>query len=62
MKYLSKTRLATDRLVELQQRFDELESQSVFRRPEDLSITAEYLNPSFLVSKPLRFLLSDSTY
>ena len=34
-----------DKLVELQQRFDELESQSVFKRPEDLGITAEYLNP-----------------
>ena len=41
-----------DKLVELQQRFDELESQGVFKRPEDLGITAEYLNPSFLVNKP----------
>ncbi|KAK2549016.1 hypothetical protein P5673_030645 [Acropora cervicornis] len=24
----------------------------VFRRPEDVGITAEYLNPSFLVKKP----------
>ena len=41
-----------DRLVELQQRFDDLEDQGVFKRPEDLGITAEYLNPSFLVNKP----------
>ena len=41
-----------DKLVELQQKFDELEKQGVFRRPEDVSVTAEYLNPSFLVKKP----------
>ena len=41
-----------DKLVELQQKFDELEEQGVFRRPEDVSVTAEYLNPSFLVKKP----------
>ena len=41
-----------DKLVELQQRFDSLESQGVFQRPEELGITAEYLNPSFLVTKP----------
>ena len=39
-------------LVELQAKFDELEQAKVFRRPEDLSITVEYLNPSFLVKKP----------
>ena len=43
---------ARDKLVELQQRFDDLEAQGVFRRPEELGITAEYLNPSFLVKKP----------
>ena len=32
--------------------FDELEQAKVFRRPEDLGITVEYLNPSFLVKKP----------
>jgi len=32
--------------------FDELEQAKVFRRPEDLGITIEYLNPSFLVKKP----------
>ena len=41
-----------DKLIELQQKFDELEAQGVFRRPEDVNVTAEYLNPSFLVKKP----------
>ena len=41
-----------DKLVELQQQFDELEQCQVFRRPEDIGITVEYLNPSFLVKKP----------
>ncbi|MEW8547318.1 MAG: RNase H-like domain-containing protein, partial [Candidatus Thiodiazotropha sp.] len=41
-----------DKLVELQQRFDDLEAQGVFKHPHDLGITAEYLNPSFLVKKP----------
>ena len=39
-------------LVQLQAKFDELEQAQVFRRPEDLGITVEYLNPSFLVKKP----------
>ncbi len=41
-----------NKLVELQQKFDELEAQGVFQRPEDIGITVEYLNPSFLVAKP----------
>ena len=41
-----------DKLVELQQKFDELEQCQVFRRPEDIRVTVEYLNPSFLVKKP----------
>ena len=40
-----------DKLVELQDKFDELESQGVFARPEDVGVVAEYLNPSFLVKK-----------
>ena len=32
--------------------FDELEQCQVFRRPEDVGITVEYINPSFLVKKP----------
>ena len=38
--------------LELQAMFDELEQAKVFRRPEDLGITVQYLNPSFLVKKP----------
>lgn len=41
-----------NQLVELQAKFDELEQAEVLRRPEDLGITVEYLNPSFLVKKP----------
>ena len=40
-----------DQLDMLQTKFDELESQGVFRRPEDLKVVVEYLNPSFLVKK-----------
>ena len=36
----------------MQQKFDELEAQGIFKRPEDIGITVEYLNPSFLVTKP----------
>ena len=42
---------ARDKLVELQQKFDELENFGVFRRPEDIDLSVEYLNPSFLVKK-----------
>lgn len=41
---------ARDKLVELQQKFD-LERFGVFRRPEDINVSVEYLNPSFLVKK-----------
>ena len=40
-----------DKLVELQDKFDSLEQQGVFARPEDIGITVEYLNPSFLIKK-----------
>lgn len=40
-----------DKLTELQQKFDELETMGVFVRPEDAGIAVEYLNPSFLVKK-----------
>ena len=43
---------ARGKLLELQQKFDELEEKGVFARPEDIGITVEYLNPSFLVKKP----------
>ncbi|CAC5408989.1 unnamed protein product [Mytilus coruscus] len=38
-------------LVELQNKFDELESKGVFRKPEDVGISVECINPSFLVKK-----------
>ena len=41
-----------DKLVELQEKFDHLEQLGVFPRPEDVGITVEYLNLSFLVKKP----------
>jgi hypothetical protein len=40
------------RLEELQSKFDELEAQGVFSRPQDIGIDVEYVNPSFLVHKP----------
>ena len=36
----------------LQNKFDELEKIGVFKRPEDIGVSVEYLNPSFLVKKP----------
>ena len=53
-----------NQLVELQAKFDELVQAKVFCRPEDLGITMEYLNPSFLVtvawySKPQPSLMPD---
>ena len=41
-----------NQLVELQAMFDDLEQVNVFHHSEDLGITVEYLNPSFLVKKP----------
>ena len=41
-------------LEELQQKFDKLEKQGVFCTPDKKNVTAEYLNPSFLVKKPNR--------
>lgn len=40
-----------DKLTELQQKFDELERLGVFRRPEDVGVSVEYLNLSFLIRK-----------
>ena len=42
---------ARDQLQELQAKFDELEKLGVFKRPEDVNVSVEYLNPSFLVKK-----------
>ena len=39
---------APNKMVELQERFDDLESQGILQPPENLGITLEYLNPSFL--------------
>lgn len=41
-----------DKLVTLQQKCDELESLGVLRKPEEVGVTVEYVNPSFLVGKP----------
>ena len=41
-----------DSLVDLQSKFDALEEIGVFARPEDVGVSVEYLNPSFLVKKP----------
>ena len=39
-------------LQHLQNKFDRLEKQGVFCRPEDLDIAVEHVSPSFLVRKP----------
>lgn len=41
-----------NQLDTLQQKFYELENIGVFKRPEDVGITVEYVNPSFLIKKP----------
>lgn len=38
-----------NQLDTLQQQSDELENNGVFKRPEDVGITVEYVNPSFLI-------------
>ena len=38
-------------LEQLQIKFDELLAQGVFTKPEECSVTAEYVSPSFLISK-----------
>jgi hypothetical protein len=43
-----------NQLSELQEQFNLLEEQDVFKPPEDIEITVEYLNPSFLVKRPNR--------
>ena len=42
----------TTTLRELQDKFDELERAGVFAKPEDVNVTVEYLNTSFLIKKP----------
>ena len=41
-----------DKLRELQNKFDELEQSGVFAKPEQVNVSVEYLNLSFLVQKP----------
>ena len=38
-------------LQSLQDKFDELEAQDVFARPEDVNVVVEHVSPSFLVKK-----------
>ena len=38
-------------MQELLAKFDELEKLGVFKRPEDVNVSVEYMNPSFLVKK-----------
>ena len=40
-----------NKLVELQEYFDRLETLRVVKRPEEVGVVAEYLNPSFLAKK-----------
>ena len=40
-----------DKLAKLQHTFDELQQLGVFKRPADVGISVEYVNPSFLVKK-----------
>ena len=40
-----------DKLDELQQTFNDLERKGVLVKPEDIGVTVEYLNASFLVKK-----------
>ena len=40
-----------NKLVDLQNKFDELEKLGVFKRPEDINVAVKYLKPSFLVKK-----------
>ena len=39
-------------LQELQAQFDVFEGMGIFRKPEDVNITVEYVNSSFLIKKP----------
>ena len=40
-----------DDLIELQDKFDELQAKGILSRPQDIGITVENTNPSFLVKK-----------
>ncbi|CAG2246128.1 unnamed protein product [Mytilus edulis] len=45
-------RYSKTQLVTLQKKFNELEDIGVFKKPEDIGVSVEYLNPSFLIKKP----------
>ena len=45
------TQYARNKLVDPQEKFDQLEELGLFKHPEDIGITIEYLNPSLLVKK-----------
>ena len=51
-KKLHAPNYSKNNLEELQDKFDELEREGVFVRPEDVGITVEHVSPSFLVNKP----------
>ena len=40
------------RMVALQAKIDELEAEGVFAKPDEIGVTVEYLNMSFLTAKP----------
>ena len=42
---------ARNKLVDLQNKFDELEKLGVFKRPKNINVSVEYLYPSFLATK-----------
>jgi hypothetical protein len=41
-----------EKLVTLQKKFDELEALGILAKPEEVNVSVEYLNLSFLVNKP----------
>ena len=41
-----------DRLIELQNKCDDLEAQGILAKPEQVGVNVEYLNLTFLVQKP----------
>ena len=45
---------ACGKLVELQQKIDELKTMGVFNRLEDIGVSVEHLNPSFLLKAPCK--------
>ena len=51
-KKLKVPQYSRSNLLELQEKFDDLERQGVFARPEDLDIAVEHVSPSFLIKKP----------